>query len=158
MLPPCCPCDAARGCGELTHAADSQTQPPFFDVHAAVLRAPSRGGSTGDRRSKWFAWGPRRACHRPGNLHTDDAAASLRRSDWDTSCASREPRAEAAAQTSNWIALIRSIASKPLRSIASAAGSIMAVVMRVAHRHWWASRSVVSITFISGTAVSSRGQ
>ena len=36
--------------------------------------------------------------------------------------------------------------SKPQRSNRSATGSIIAVVMRVAHRRWWAARSVVSMT------------
>jgi len=31
---------------------------------------------------------------------------------------------------------MRSMASNPARSILSATGSIIAVVMRVAHRHW----------------------
>src|SRR4030081_3473858 len=47
---------------------------------------------------------------------------------------------------------MRSITSKPARSSLPAIGSIIAVVMRVAHRHWWPSRSVVSMKRISRMA------
>ena len=40
-----------------------------------------------------------------------------------------------------------SSASKPIRSIRSMIGRIIAVVIRVAHRHWCPSRKVVSTNF-----------
>src|SRR5437899_1638337 len=50
-------------------------------------------------------------------------------------------------QTSNTAPPTSSMHSKPASSRMPATGSIWAVVMRVAHRHWCASRNVVSITF-----------
>src|SRR5256886_11630437 len=59
-------------------------------------------------------------------------------------------------QTSNTAPPTSSMHSKPASSRMPATGSIWAVVMRVAHRHWCASRNVVSITFTLLTRPSRR--
>src|SRR2546429_9530213 len=59
-------------------------------------------------------------------------------------------------QTSNTAPPTSSMHSKPASSRMPATGSIWAVVMRVAHRQWCASRNVLSITFTLLTRPSRR--
>src|SRR5256712_360742 len=91
---------------------------------------------------------------------------------WVTRCTGTGPQAALSAGmivftrsgVSSPLASLRTIASPPSSSMHSkpassrmpATGSIWAVVMRVAHRHWCASRNVVSITFTLLTRPSRR--